>query len=66
MGCSLFSNSYFQMGVTVMGYTEHFGQRTARASIPAKQGFPIILLMLEINTHTNNSTILSTFIEPTS
>ena len=26
MGCSLFSNSHFQMGVTVMGFAEHFGQ----------------------------------------
>ena len=26
MGYSLFSNSYFQMGVTVMGFAEHFGQ----------------------------------------
>ena len=25
MGCSLFSNSHFQMGVTVMGFAEHFG-----------------------------------------
>ena len=25
MGCSLFSNSHFQMGVTVMGIAEHFG-----------------------------------------
>ena len=24
MGCSLFSNSHFQMGVTVMGFAEHF------------------------------------------
>ena len=24
MGCSLFSNSLFQMGVTVMGFAEHF------------------------------------------
>ena len=27
MGCSLFSNSHFQMGVTVMGFAEHFGHR---------------------------------------
>ena len=26
MGCSLFQNSHFQMGVTVMGFPEHFGQ----------------------------------------
>ena len=26
MGCSLFSNSHFQMGITVMGFAEHFGQ----------------------------------------
>ena len=25
MGCSLFSNSHFQMGVTVMGFAEDFG-----------------------------------------
>ena len=25
MGYSLFSNSHFQMGVTVMGFAEHFG-----------------------------------------
>jgi len=25
MGCSLFSNSHFHMGVTVMGLAEHFG-----------------------------------------
>ena len=25
MGCSLFSNSQVQMGVTVMGFAEHFG-----------------------------------------
>ena len=25
MGCSLFSSSHFQMGVTVMGFGEHFG-----------------------------------------
>ena len=25
MGCSLFSNSHFQTGVTVMGFAEHFG-----------------------------------------
>ena len=25
MGCSLFSNYHFQMGVTVMGFAEHFG-----------------------------------------
>ena len=25
MGCSLFSNSHFQMGVTVMGFEELFG-----------------------------------------
>ena len=25
MGCSLFSNSHFQMGITVMGFAEHFG-----------------------------------------
>ena len=25
MGCPLFSNSHFQMGVTVMGFAEHFG-----------------------------------------
>ena len=25
MGCSLFSNSHFEMGVTVMGVAEHFG-----------------------------------------
>ena len=24
MGCSLFSNSHFQMGVIVMGFAEHF------------------------------------------
>ena len=27
MGCSPFANSCFQMGVTVMGFAEHFGQR---------------------------------------
>ena len=27
MGCSLFSNSHFQMGVTVMGFADHFGLR---------------------------------------
>ena len=26
MGCSLFSNSHFQMGVTVMGFAKNFGQ----------------------------------------
>ena len=25
MGCSLFSNSHLQMGVTVIGFAEHFG-----------------------------------------
>ena len=25
MGCSLFSNSHLQMGVTVMGFAKHFG-----------------------------------------
>ena len=25
MGCPLFSNFHFQMGVTVMGFAEHFG-----------------------------------------
>ena len=25
MGCSLFSNSHLQMGVTIMGFAEHFG-----------------------------------------
>ena len=25
MGCSPFANSHFQMGVTVMGFAEHFG-----------------------------------------
>ena len=25
MGGSLFSNSHFQMGVTIMGFAEHFG-----------------------------------------
>ena len=25
MGCSLFSNYHFQMGVTVMGFAEDFG-----------------------------------------
>ena len=25
MGCSPFANSRFQMGVTVMGFAEHFG-----------------------------------------
>ena len=25
MGCSLFSTPHFQMGVTVMGFAEHFG-----------------------------------------
>ena len=25
MGCSLFSNFHLQMGVTVMGFAEHFG-----------------------------------------
>ena len=25
MGCSLFANDCFQMGVTVMGFAEHFG-----------------------------------------
>ena len=27
MGCSLFSNSHFQIGVNVMGFAEHFGLR---------------------------------------
>ena len=27
MGCSLFSNYHFQMGVTVMGFAEDFGLR---------------------------------------
>ena len=26
MGCSLFSNYHFQMGFTVIGFAEHFGQ----------------------------------------
>ena len=26
MGCSLFSYFHFQMGVTVMGFAEHFGK----------------------------------------
>ena len=26
MGCSLFSNYHFQMGITVMGFAEDFGQ----------------------------------------
>ena len=25
MGCSLFSNSHFQMGVTAIGFAAHFG-----------------------------------------
>ena len=40
MGCSLFSNYHFQMGVAVMGFAEHFGHcllslpRVARLAWP--------------------------------
>ena len=27
MGCFPFANYHFQMGVTVMGFVEHFGQK---------------------------------------
>ena len=33
MGCFLISNSHFQMGVTVMGFAEHFGLCLARLTI---------------------------------
>ena len=35
MECSLFPNSYFQMGVTVMGCAEHFGLHFFSISKPA-------------------------------
>ena len=33
MGCSLFSNSHFQMGVTVMGFAEPFGLYLKRCKL---------------------------------
>ena len=36
MGCSLFSNSHFQMGVTVMGFAEHFGLGLSSLCIKGK------------------------------
>ena len=39
MGFSLFSNSHFQMGVTVMGFGEHFG--------PSLIFFLIVVLILK-------------------
>ena len=33
MGCSSFSNSHFQMGVTLMGFAEHFGLYLPRCHI---------------------------------
>ena len=40
MGCSPFANSRFQMGVTVMGFVEHFGhslwcERPASKPVPS-------------------------------
>ena len=32
MGCSLFSNFHFQMGVTVIGFAEHFGHSNFRGT----------------------------------
>ena len=32
MGCSPFADSRFQMGVTVMGFAEHFGHRGFKVS----------------------------------
>ena len=31
MGCYLFSNYHFRMGVTVMGFAEHFGHHVQRS-----------------------------------
>ena len=33
MGCSPFANYRFQMGVTVMGFAEHFGHNGAFKSL---------------------------------
>ena len=33
MGYSLFSNSHFEMGVTVMGFAEHFGHTLLKGYI---------------------------------
>ena len=43
MGCSLFANSRFQMGVTVMGFAEHFGP------CQIKNGFQSILHLISKN-----------------
>ena len=37
MGCSLSSNSHFQMGVTVMGFAEHFGHSLSFFTFPDLQ-----------------------------
>ena len=37
MGCSLFSNSHFQMGVTVMGFAEQFGHSILEKEVIDRQ-----------------------------
>ena len=42
MGCSPFANSRFQMGVTVMGFAEHFGQYPSRNTyFPSYRNYPL-------------------------
>ena len=46
MGCSLFSNSNFQMGVTAMGFAEDFGLCPSSKSL-AKMPLCLLYYMMD-------------------
>ena len=51
MGCSPLANSRFQMGVTVMGFAEHFGHYDVPASFGCPSCSRVLMRPLELLKH---------------
>ena len=51
MGCSLFANYHFQMGVTVMGFAEDFGLCQKRVLANEDEEIGAQRLTVEIKVH---------------